>query len=182
MATWPKLITPISPKMMARPSEASAKIRVSRIASTMTLTSTDIQEHTPCASQGWPSRPAPQQRGPGNATSVGFAFPSLFQWIIAARIKRHRLRHRHHLFEHVADPGPTLTYAHQVGWQDGLMIELAHLDRTLRSILKNEVLQSLAQRCCANFALLLDGERRHVRGVVHCYAHGIHQCALAEFL
>src|SRR4051794_14711723 len=106
MAPWPRLMTPIRPKITARPEAASASTRVMRTASATTLR-TEASKLSPGGGRGGPAWDRP--------------IASEWQRLAGGRLGLHR-RERLDLLEHVVHARPARLHAHQVGRQHRLVV------------------------------------------------------------
>src|SRR5215217_4051000 len=152
--------------MIARPNAASARTSVIRTVSVATLTKVSMW----CRHNRAETAPAPDLSTEGEDRSNW-----LLERQIAACILGLDRGHRLYFLEHVIDARPPLPNSHEIGWNDNLIVEAAHLNWTLRRLIEGQLLQSLAYRSCFDLTGFGDSECAHMRGVVHADADGVHE-------
>src|SRR5215831_10838643 len=135
MAPCPMLMTPTNPNTTASPIAASANTKVIRVESARTLSVVLIMA-LPSASPPAPTALG-EVRGPAEIGSER-------QALATGVCRRDRIQMPNFL-EHIPDARPSLSDLHQVGRQDHLVVEAAHLDLALRRLVIFEILQPVTK-------------------------------------
>src|SRR5215467_5479555 len=117
------LMTPMRPKMMARPSAASANTNVIKVESITTLSAVFTGRILGVTALRTQKR---AERMSSLSTSERQAF--------TARVSRSNRIEMLHFLKHVANPCPALADFHQVRWQYHLVVPCPHGDLALRSL------------------------------------------------